>query len=67
MFILCEKTYWGNEYYKGKTFIIQGECYPSASNNNEEAKQYTSKATADNACKKLNNKVGRCFEVIELK
>jgi hypothetical protein len=56
----------GREYYKGKTYMVQGEIYACTSYKQSEAKKYSSEARAINACKKLNNKVGRRFEVIKI-
>jgi hypothetical protein len=65
MFILFEKDRWGTDYYKGGTYIKEGGCYPITGSLESEAKVYTSKLKAGNACKKLNNKVGRCFKIKE--
>lgn len=66
MFILAEKVGFGDvfEYYAGKTYVVQHEYYPWITSNSQEAKAYTSKVRAENACEKLNTKVGRNFKVI---
>jgi hypothetical protein len=69
MYVLGEKTGFGyllTEFYKGKTYQFQFQYYPSVTNKKEEAKKYSTEAKAINACKKLNNKVGRRFEVIKI-
>ena len=66
MFILAEKTQWELEFYKGKTYINQGEYYPVVDGCKSGAKTYISKSRAVNACEKLNKKAGRCFKVEEL-
>jgi hypothetical protein len=66
MYILKERVVFSTEFYLGKTYIYQGDCYPGVTTNRDEAKKYTTKVIAENACKKLNVKTGRNFEVIEI-
>jgi hypothetical protein len=67
VFVLAaDLTFAGIEYYAGKTYIFQGEYYPVLCNRVEEAKQYTLRGRADNACIKLSKKVGRTFKVVEV-
>lgn len=66
MFVLVENTGFGGytkEFYTGKTYICQGQCYPVTCDNKHEAKQYTSEKRAVNACEKLNDKIERIFTV----
>lgn len=64
MFILVEDQ----EFYVGKTYILQGECFPATVSINyaHTAKRYNTKARAEIACKKLNIKVGWNFKVSEI-
>lgn len=52
------------DFYTGKTFISNGECYPCVSSNPNDAKKYTSEARAKNASDKLCEKVGRHFAIV---
>jgi len=63
LFILVEHNYHYKDYYVGKTYIVLSEYYPWVSNNRNEAKKYTTRKRAENACIVLNKKVGRSFQV----
>lgn len=62
MFVLVEGE---GDYYTGKTYIYQGSIFPCLGKI-EEAKRYTTYNRADNACNKLNVRVGSYFKVVEL-
>jgi hypothetical protein len=69
MFVLGEKQNFGDdcyELYTGKTYMVQGEYYPVTTKLKDEAKKYSTRAIAENACGKLIRKVGRLFEVLEV-
>lgn len=67
MYILLENEGYGCEdFYVGKTYTVQGECYPYTTNNKTDAKKYTSEGRARNALDKLNLKTGRSFIVEKL-
>lgn len=53
------------EYYRGNTYIHQGETFPAAGNLSE-AKRYSSKKRAENAVKVLEQKCGDDFYVEEV-
>lgn len=59
MFILVSNpmSEYSTEYYLGKTYRFQYEYYPYVSKEIEVAKKYKSQKVADNACKKLNEKL----------
>lgn len=69
IFRLVEHNRYGNEYYQGTTYIVQYMTYPATTNgvgnDYSRIKVYTSRKRAELACKKLNDKCGRCFEVEE--
>lgn len=56
----------GDEYYLGKTYVYQGGLFPCYCKKSD-AKRYKSRKVAENACEKLNEKIGDDrFEVIEI-
>lgn len=64
MFVLVEKcNVFHSDYYTGKSYIHQNDFYPCITSNINEAKKYSTKKIAKNSCGKLNNKIGRNFEV----
>lgn len=56
------------QYYIGKTYMHQGECYPNTCSwsSINEAKTYKTKEKAIKACEKLNERTGRSFIVEEI-
>jgi hypothetical protein len=50
-------------YYTGESYIYQGEKFAVVDRNTENAKIYTSKARAENACKMMFENYS--FEVVE--
>ncbi|AWZ50008.1 hypothetical protein C3495_14265 (plasmid) [Clostridiaceae bacterium 14S0207] len=63
MFILIEKENYHVDFYEGKTYQYQGDIYPCVCSNQFKAKKYKSFKIAQNACKWLNKKTGRNFQV----
>jgi hypothetical protein len=63
MFVLAAKDHFSMNYYTGKTYIVEGECYPCLSGDIKEAKRYTTRKRAENARLALNRKVGMNFMV----
>lgn len=48
--------YWDG-YYRGKTYIYQGEPYAICGNSLDLAKKYSSYNRAKSACEKLNRRI----------
>lgn len=67
MFVLIESI-GSPEFYTGKTYVYEGDFYPTCSYNREDAKVYKSEKVALNSCNKLNSKIasGHIFKVIKL-
>lgn len=54
------------QYYKGKTYKVNFETYPSYTSNKEDAKKYKHKKIAEKSCESLNNKLEYDqFKVVE--
>lgn len=53
------------DYYRGNTYIHQGEVFPAAGPLSE-AKRYSSKIRAENAIKALDKKCDDEFSVVEV-
>lgn len=66
MFVLLENTKWGQEYYEGGTYMYHGEYFPCITSKIDEAKKYSTRKRAENACNKINMKCGRMFKVVSI-
>lgn len=62
---MIKQTFWSNdEFYCGKTYVVQGERYGVFSSHNEDGKGYKTKPLAERALEtlklSLNNLHGDC-------